>query len=786
MAKIRLPYVPLPQSAVTQTQLHVSDSLSRLLRGSKIRSGAATSFDTTTDTSKPSAAVNLGLDGSPSGLPPGPPAGVCVPRRSEQSRDLQKRFETSLNKRDVQQAFDLWAGGAQTRTQAQETESTQTEVTQIEAASATTSSTSPATSSATTTAASANTTVFPSPQLPLNATFKLLNLLEATDPDSPLVYKVIKSIVSAPENASVFAPAIFRVFVNYFQKKQYATIIALWTDYVNNGCLVGTRTGDYRKFVSVVAPAFIVEEFESRGSREGAARDLIELLGPEAPVLPADKMEKMVKSMLRKTTKDKEDVETLRALLETLRPKYKLYLDVQKTYSQQKSVLEQVQRAVEMKSAHQLNYWWHVVKKSSRALLTLEHCQAFITAFSALKNSAGAFQVWELMESSSGGAIEPSRECWEALLEAASHVTTAQSQFFQQAWDGMVLAGYSPSPHCFALKFRWLLRNRMFLSADTLFSEILAVPSGQESTDVSTGDLPGLTQEILEAYIPCLLRKMRHEEAEQLVQLLTPRETIDISLNLAKTFLEYYLKHKLVDNMPKWLSKMEQQGLFTTPESFVLLLAYNVLYITEVAPDREIFPVLKQIYSQMEQQGIPLNHETFARLIAETYRVCPQLPAARAVFDSLIRADIVPDADVIMRVLRGECSARGDVLMGQELLHSMISMTSNRQFHNPLFWNYLLRALLKQDKQAEALVSYGKMKAAGVPISAHTYTLMLEGLGEDYYEVKQGILTELQQVKEPKKTYLLTARLKGVIRDMKGQGYGIGGLLRTEAPPRWK
>lgn len=776
MAKIRLPYVPLPQSAVTQTQLHVSDSLSRLLRGSKIKSSVATSFDTNADTSKPSAAVNLGLDGSPSGLPPGPPAGVCVPRRSQESRDLQKQFETSLRNRDVQQAFDLWAGGNKavqdsTQTDVTRTDPTQTGLTQTDDAAS----------------VSPKTTVFaPSARLPLNATFKLLSLLLETDPDSPLVYKVTKAVVSAPENASVFAPAIFRVFVNYFQKKQYATIIGLWTEYVNNGCLVGTRTADYRKFVSVVAPAFIVEEFESRGSKEGAARDLIERLGPEAPVLPADKMEKQIKSMLRKVTRGKEDVEALKALLDTLRPKYKLFLDVQKTYSQQQSVLEHVQRAVEMKSAHQLNYWWHVVKKSSRSLLTLEHCQAFITAFSALKNSAGAFQVWELMESSSGGAIEPSRECWEALLEAASHVTTAQAQFFQQAWDGMVLAGYTPSPHCFALKFRWLLRNRMFLSADNLFSDILAVPSELESTEAPTGDLPGLTQEILEAYIPCLLRKMRHEEAEQLVQLLTPRETIDISLNLARIFLNFYMKHKLVDNMPKWLSKMEQQGLFTTPESFVLLLAYNVLYITEVAPEREIFPVLKQIYAQMEQQGIPLNQETFGRLIAEAYRVCPQLPASRAIFDSMVRADIVPNAEVIMRVLRGECSARGDVMMGQELLHSMITMTSNREFHRPEFWNYLLRALLKQDKQAEALVSYGKMKAAGVPVSAQTYTLMLEGLGEDYFEVKQGILSELQRVKEPKKTYLLTNRLKEAIKELKERGYDIGNLLRTEAPPRWK
>lgn len=775
MAKIRLPYVPLPQSAVTQTQLHVSDSLSRLLRGSKIKSSAATSFDTDpADSSKPSAAVNLGLDGSPSGLPPGPPAGVCVPRRSPEARDLQNRFETSLQNRDAQQAFDLWSGGKQKdATEAESTDSTQTDLTQI-GTTQTDASTSP------------NTTVFPPSGLPLTATFKLLNLLQATDPDSPLVYKVVKAIIGAPENASVFAPAIFRVFIHYFQTKQYATIIALWTQYVNNGCLVGTKTGDYRKFVSVVAPAFIVEEFESRGSKEGAARDLIELLGPEAPVLPADKMEKMVKTMLRKVSRGKEDVESLMALLGALRPKYKLFLDVQKTHSQQQSVLEQVQRAVEMKSAHHLNYWWHVVKKSSRNLLTLEHCQAFITAYSALKNSAGAFQVWELMESSSGGAIEPSRECWEALLEAASHVTTAQSQFFQQAWDGMVMAGYTPSPHCFALKFRWLLRNRMFLSADNLFSDILAVPSELESTEAPAGDLPGLTQEILEAYIPCLLRKMRFEEAEQLVQLLTPRETIDISLNLARIFLNFYMKHKLVDNMPKWLSKMEQQGLFTTPESFVLLLAYNVLYITEVAPEREIFPVLKQIYAQMEQQGIPLNQETFGRLIAEAYRVCPQLPASRAIFDSMIRADIVPDAEVIMRVLRGECSARGDVLMGQELLHSMISMTSTRHFRQPEFWNYLLRALLKQDKQAEALVSYGKMKAAGVPVSAQTYTLMLEGLGEDYSEVKQGILMELQRVKEPKKTYLLSIRLKRTISELKDQGYEIGGLLRTEAPPRWK
>ncbi|KAG5371639.1 hypothetical protein CJU90_1692 [Yarrowia sp. C11] len=774
MAKIRLPYVPLPQSAVTHTQLHVSDSLARLLRGSKIKPGATAAFDTDTDASKPSAAVNLGLDGSPSGLPPGPPAGMALPRRSPQSRDLQQQFETSLQKRDVQRAYELWSGQTQKEGE-EETELNKT--------------TSGENTLVPTNTVSPNTTLMASavaPHLAPNATFKLLKLLQSSDPDSPLVYKVAKAIVSAPENASVFAPAIFRVFVNYFERKQYAPIVALWTDYVNNGCLVGTRTGDYRKFVAVVAPAFIVEEFESRGSREGAARDLIELLGPEAPTVPVDKMEKMVKSILQKGMRGTEDEETLRALLQTLRPKYQLFLDVQKTFSKQKSILQQVKKAVEMKSAHQLNYWWHVVKKSSRSLLTVEHCQAFITAFAALKNSAGAFQVWELMESSSGGAIEPTRECWEALLEAASHVTTAQAQFFQQAWDGMVLAGYSPSPSCFAMKFRWLNRNRMFLSADNLFSDILAVASDKDSTTSPSGELPALTQEILEAYIPCLLKKKRHEEAEQLVHLLTPRETIDISPTLTKMFMQHYLKHKLVDQMPKWLSKMEQQGLFTTPESFVLLLAYNVLYITEVAPDREIMPVLKQIYSQMEQQGIPINQETFARLIAEAYRVCPQLPASRAVFDSMIRAEIVPDAKVIMTVLRGECTSRGDVLMGQELLHSMITMTSDRLFHNPMYWNYLLRALLKQEKQDEALVSYGKMKAAGVPISSHTYNLMLESLDNQYSEFKQRMLTELQLVREPKKTYLLTDRLKGVIKDLSEQGYEVGALLRTEAPPRWK
>ncbi|KAG5355037.1 hypothetical protein CJU89_6858 [Yarrowia sp. B02] len=757
MAKIRLPYVSLPQSAVAQTQLHVSDSLSRLLRGSKIKTSPG--LDSNTDTSKPSAAVNLGLDGSPTGLPPGPPLGTCPPRRSEHSRELQRRFESSIHHKNVQQAFDLWCD---TKPATEEKDDTEPK-----------------------------TTLFPTTKLPPNSTFKLLKLLQETDPDSPLVYQVLKSVMQTPENASVFAPAIFRAFVYYFRTAQYATVVALWTDYVNKGCLVGTRTNDYRKFVGVVAPAFIIEEFEGRGSREGAARDLIELLGPEAPAVPADKMEKIVKRMFRKAHQEEPQVKPVdgghvRALLEALRPKYQLFQDVLKSHSKQKSLLQQIERAVETRSAHQLNYWWLVAKKASRDLLTLEHCQAFIEAYSSLRNSAGAFQVWELMEQSGNPALEPSRECWEALLEAACHVTRAQTQFFQQAWDGMVLAGFSPSPHCFALKFRHLMKNRMFMSADNLFSDILAVPSDLESSEQPAGDLPGLTQEILEAYLPCLLRKKRHEEAEQLVQLLTPRETIDITLNLATMFLDHYLQQRLVDQLPKWLSKMEQVGLFTTPESFVRLLAYNVLYITEVAPEREIFPVLKQIYSQMEQQGIPLNQETFARLIAETYRVCPDLPASRAIFDSMVRAEIVPDANVIMQMLRGECSKRGDVLMGQELLHSMSMMSSNKHFQRPEFWNYLLRALLKQDKHSEALVSYGKMKASGVPISAQTYTLLLEGLSDKFAEAKQALLSELQNVREPKKSYLLTDRLKGAVKELRERGYDVGALLKTEAPSRWK
>lgn len=751
MAKIRLPYVPLPQSAVTPTHLHVSNSLSRLLQGSGVIDGVEKSFG---EGQKPtsSAIINLGLTEEPSPFLPASPRFIGK-KRSGETRAIIRQFQDCISAGDTHEAYKVWAtteGNVETVEKAAQSELDE----------------------------SPGTTVFPvpAPRLPNSSILKLLKLLEETDPSSPLLFKLLHSLVSSPETASVFAPAVFRAFVHYFEQSQYSTIIKLWTAYANNGGLVGTKTNDYIKFVAVVAPAFIAEEFESRGSREGAAQDLVELLGPEAPYVSCEKMVKTVKRIFR----GRRDRERLQSFLDVLRPRYNMFLNVQATHSKQRSILEQVQRARDLDSVYQLNYWWSVARKSSRDQLTVEQCQAFISAYSALKNAAGAFKVWELMESSGADGIVPTLECWEALLEAASHVSSEQAQFFQKAWDGMVMAGFTPTPRSYVHKFRWLRRNRYFQSADNLFSDILAGPSD------GSGVLPGLTQEVLEAYIPCLLRKFRHQEAEQLVELLSPRDSINITLPLASLFLDFYLRHKLVDSMPPWLSKLEQHGLFTTPESFVMLVAYNVLYITEVAPQREVVPVLVKIYQQMEAQGISLSQDTFSRLISEAYKVCPQIPAARSVFDSMIRADIVPNTNVIMKVLKGECSYRGDVLMGQELLHSMTSMTSNVDFQKPVFWNFLLQALLRQEKYEEALVSYNKMKGSKVLISGHTYTTMLSGLSEDFREAKQSLLTELASVREPKRTYLISDRLREVLGELQEQGYDVGTLLGTEAPPRWK
>lgn len=778
MGRIRLPFVPLPQSAVTQTHVKTSDGLGRLWRNHKDDKVAETAsklgFPSRPARHEPSAIANLGFVPSPSGHvipPPGPPQGMSQSRRSGSEVDLWHQFQTLVQQGDALRACAVWKqsmeglGGHVTsdgdnigRIEPNDSRDNRTPQ------SAAPDGSDGAPDLAADCDAKSTTSTL-SPPDHHKATVKLLNMLISHDAthNSTLAYNTATHLINNNyESASIYAPPIFRVCVALFQNASYAQVVTLWRNYVAQGCLVGTRTTDYHKFVAVVAPAFILSEFESRGSREGAAADLYELLGPQAPVLPVQKIGKM----LRKLGSPPQ-------VTQVVLPKYIFFADMAKVLKKSSNLDRQINIAVSCGSAHQLGYWFNVAKRS-RDTLSVASCRNFLQGYVTLKNPVGAFSVWEYMERHN---LSVSRDCWEALLKAASLVTTSQSQYFTQAWDGMILAGYPPSPSSYASKFEWLRKNRMFMSADQLFGDIV------DAKSYSQDGLPELTQEIFQSYIQCLLQKKRFEEAEQLVQLLTPREGLSVTSSLAKAFVEIYLKQKLVDKIPPWLTKMEHDGLFTTPETFALLVAYNVMYITEVAPERPLFPVLKQIYSQMEAQKIPLSQQVFGRLVAENYRVCPQTPGARAIFDSMVRLEIVPSTEVVMAVLRGECSKRGDVLLGQELLHSMQAQKGVQKLE---YWNYLIRALLKQGFYSETLQSVDRMRALGMRLSAQTYTLLLEGLPEEYSEQKQAVLDEMDGVKEPAKTYMMTDRLKKVVRELKSEGVEVGGLLGSEAPVRWR